>query len=168
MLLLVAISFASVFLLVISVGSLLGLSRHPIDQRIQDMQSGERHGINSAQQREHIKNWMTQFGKTIAPKNEKDRSDCKNRLHLAGYYAEPALNIYWGIRISLTLLLPAITAFFFSVGNFESVQPLWFILSSAGIGFIAPDVFLYRKKKARHEHIFCGLPDALDFLVVCL
>ena len=39
---------------------------------------------------------------------------------------------------------------------------------SAGFGFYLPDVFMFFKRRSRREKIFCGLPDALDLLVVCV
>lgn len=159
--------FFTVFLSVLAVSALAGFTGDPVEQRIQSMSKPQQKTMASQRRHDPFKQAMAKFGQSVAPKKEKEVSETKQRLQYAGYYHESAFHVYWGIRIVLTLLLPPVSFLLLALFAVE-LPVLWMGLFTAGFGFMAADIFLWWKKKKRHEQLFRGLPDALDLLVVCL
>jgi tight adherence protein C len=52
--------------------------------------------------------------------------------------------------------------------GFASYSPVSAYALSLGIGFIVPDFWLSRRIARRQKDIRLGLPDALDFIVICI
>lgn len=165
----VALVFSAVFFGVVSFAALSGLARHPMDERIARLH-GVRAGSRSLQMEEqkHELNMVAALGRKLAPKEAKQRNDSKRRLALAGYYSDAAYYVYWGARLIL-MITPAIviSLFYILMGKpfFDALLPMAF---GCGFSMFLPDIFLFFVKRQRQEHIFCGLPDALDLLVVCI
>lgn len=167
MTLIILLSFTAAFMLVLAISALTGFTADPVELRIQALHKpGQR-----AARRQHRPNPFNQtiakIGHSVAPKKESEINDTKRRLQLAGYYHEQAFYVYWGLRIALTFMLPLFSFLLLTIFAFK-LPLLWVVLFTAGLGFMAADIFLWWKKKKRHEQIFRGLPDALDLLVVCL
>jgi tight adherence protein C len=101
-------------------------------------------------------------------KNEADISKTREKLNMAGFRSEAAMQIYWSMK---TLGLAA--GFLLSGGvlGFSrgwDIDTLTYSGITAGICFYLPEVVLWIVKRGRQDNIFYGLPDALDMLVVCV
>jgi tight adherence protein C len=101
-------------------------------------------------------------------KNEADIGKTREKLNMAGFRSEGAMQIYWSMK---TLGLAA--GFLLSGGvlGFSrgwDIDTLTYSGITAGICFYLPEVVLWIIKKGRQDNIFYGLPDALDMLVVCV
>ncbi len=97
----------------------------------------------------------------IAPKSASEMGKLQQRLVVAGYRGSEALIIFSGLRVAV-----AIGAFMlFSTPIF--VHPsLPMALVACLLGYVLPGMILARIAKRRQHRIRCGLPDALDLLVV--
>jgi tight adherence protein C len=101
----------------------------------------------------------------ILPRNPKDVSLAQKRLICGGYREDVHLNIFFGSKALVPLLLVIITTFLNTAyldGNFT-----WYLVA-AGIGFLVPDIWLRRRTAKRRLQIRLGLPEALDLMVVCI
>lgn len=84
------------------------------------------------------------------------------RLMLAGYRKPHHAESFLGAK----LILPAIAGF--AVAFFVSDNTLlWFVVGVL-LAFLAPDFWLNWAIKRRRERIRLSLPDALDFLAICV
>lgn len=164
------LSFSSIFFLVMAVAGWSGLIENPVARRVNSLRPGARAAVRERGFRHHERfaSALEAVGHKVAPKSDKDRSDCEQRLRLAGFYGETAFYVYWGVRLMLAAALPAAAFLLMQMRAGFPVHPAMAMLFVSGIGFIAPDVYLRYRKNGRQEKIFCGLPDALDLLVVCL
>jgi tight adherence protein C len=167
MILLSIITFTAVFMAVMAASALMGFTADPVEQRIQSMSKPQQKTMGTQRRNDPFKKVMAKFGQSVAPKKEKEISETKQRLQQAGLYHESAFHVYWGMRIALTVMLPLVSILLLTLFAVK-LPVLWVGIFTAGFGFMAADIFLWWKKKQRHEQIFRGLPDALDLLVVCL
>jgi len=99
-----------------------------------------------------------------ADEDRESGSTLRQRLVLAGYRSDSAVNIFSACRVIVpcTLCLSAVTT------GLYLVSPFIVIILSLGLGYLLPDYWLDHKIKAREEVMRLGLPDLLDLLVVCL
>jgi len=99
-----------------------------------------------------------------------DLSDLRKRFLTAGIRHPGAPGIFWGARVLLAALMPALVFFGFLVAD-KKLMPLHILLillAVAALGFYLPEVILDLRIRSRKEKIVRGFPDALDLLVVCV
>jgi len=99
-----------------------------------------------------------------------DLSDLRKRFLTAGIRHPGAPGIFWGARVLLAALMPALVFFGFLVAD-KKLMPLHILLillAVAALGFYLPEVILDLRIRSRKETIVRGFPDALDLLVVCV
>jgi tight adherence protein C len=102
------------------------------------------------------------------PLTPKSLSMFKLLLVQAGIRTSQALAIFLAIKVLLAGLFVSGFALY---GIFIAPKQEYFLaqLILVGVlGFILPNVWLLRRKKARQEEILASLPDALDLLTVCI
>lgn len=165
----ILITFTSVFLAIIGLATLVGVVKSPVEERIDRLYHPKKHMPEISTPAFHSDNsFLSWLGKRMAPNDPKQRSLSKQRLTMAGYYSDTSYNAYWGIKIVAMIGLPLLVFFLFSVQPGSIKQAFYPIIISIGFGMFLPDIMLQIKKRQRQEQIFCGLPDALDLLVVCI
>lgn len=162
----VVISFAVIFALIAS-GGLLLFYREAMIQRISDV-------VNPSPKRGDLMDTLHQTGSSLTglvgqldrviPKNAEEISVQERRLVRAGYRSDAALRIFRGSKVLVPLALVLISI----VTGFAGRNPIAAYAISLGVGFLAPDFWLARRIKARQKKIRLALPDALDFLVICM
>jgi tight adherence protein C len=82
----------------------------------------------------------------------------QQKLVTAGYRGSEALPIFIGIRLGVALL---------AFGAAVAVTPkVLLAIGAAALGYLLAGMYLGRLAKKRQHRIRCGLPDALDLLVV--
>jgi tight adherence protein C len=89
----------------------------------------------------------------------------QNLLTLAGFRNKESIRLFYGIKLILTVALPAA----FLLIGFRFVDFNTGIIMTAllaFIGFIAVDGFLSYKVRTRKEEIFHNMPDVLDLLAI--
>jgi len=162
----VAISFCAIFALV-ATGLLLMFYREAMIQRVSEV-------VNPRPKKSDILNSTQQIGSSIGgiveqfnrvlPKSEAELSIAGKRMARAGYRNESAVKILYGAKVLVPLLLVILSL----ATGFADYSPVAAYALSLGIGFILPDFWLSRKIARRQKDIRLGLPDALDFMVICI
>jgi tight adherence protein C len=97
----------------------------------------------------------------VAPRSAKEVGKLQQRLITAGYRGNEAIIVFFGIRLTCALMAFAL------VMSGLMVRPnLPLALGMCALGYLLPSMALGRIAKKRQHRIRCGLPDALDLLVV--
>lgn len=108
------------------------------------------------------------LSKPLLPKSELETSKLRVRLANAGYRAESAVTVYLGTKV-IGLVLGLLIGGGTAASSFGMTSKGMLILAlTGGLGFYLPDLIVMLKRRSRRDKIFCGLPDALDLLVVCV
>jgi tight adherence protein C len=97
-----------------------------------------------------------------------DLSRLRTRLIQAGYRAPSAPTIYYGIRLTLAIGVPALAALLPSVWALPSAMQIGLLVSLSALFYVLPSIFLDKRGAARQHAIIRTLPDALDLMVVCV
>ena len=97
-----------------------------------------------------------------------DIGPIRARFVQAGFKNPAAPAVYYGIRLSLVVGLPLLAGLFPPVWGMLGAQQLLLLFVLAGVGYVAPKVYVDRRLKTRKLAITRALPDALDLMVVCV
>jgi tight adherence protein C len=92
----------------------------------------------------------------------------RKRLIHAGYRGQAAPAIFYGLRVVLGLALPSLLISLPIAWRLEHLHLVMLLCLSAGMGFVAPSMFLDARRSRRQGEIRRKLPDALDLMVVCV
>jgi len=94
------------------------------------------------------------------------------RIHFmnAGYRNETAPMVYFLAKTVLTFVLPLMLILYITISgiNLKANLLLLFIVTSAGLGYFLPNVFLERRIAYRKREILDSFPDAMDLIIVCV
>ena len=164
---LATICFIGVFTLIAS-GGLLLFYREAMVQRLTDvvLQRPKRGPLL-----ETIQQTGTSIGGMVGnldrmvPKTGEEKSVIATRLARAGYRNETAAKYLYGAKVAGPLLLLMVSSM---LGLMQSSSFIFAAAASVGLGFILPDFWLSNRIKARQKKIARGLPDSLDFMVICI
>jgi tight adherence protein C len=128
----------------------------------------EEQSSSSERLQEMIEKAAPALAKPLTPKSEEEQSELKVRLLNAGWRNENAPSVYLGIKFGFLLLglLIALLVVVPSYGLTQKGMMYGFLI--AGISFYLPGIFVWWRVKGRQDQVFCGLPDALDLMVVCV
>ena len=89
-------------------------------------------------------------------------------LH-AGFRSASAVQVYWATRVLLPLLLLVGSLLVLPLVTTVSVTSGLLAASMAvGLGWLAPALYVERRKNARQTRLRGAFPDALDLMVVCV
>jgi tight adherence protein C len=160
MLLLPVLAFICVSLLITAAALAISPQTATIEQRLDEI-AGLR--PKAAEQSPWAKKMVDAFMRIgrAAPKSASETGKLRAKLMCAGYRAEEALVLFFGIRLGCALLMFAVASapFLFRSGVLVS-------LGAAGLGYLLPSMVLGRMAKRRQHRIRLSLPDALDLMVV--
>ena len=160
------ISFGVVFLLVASAGLLL-FYREAMIQRIGEVVNphAKKAGLLSSIQQtgSSLGGFVEQLNR-ILPKSAAEVSVIQKRLIRAGFRKDSAVQIFYGAKVLVPLALCIVAV----ATGLASYSPFFAYAIALGLGFLLPDFWLGRAIKKRQKKIRSALPDALDFLVICI
>ncbi len=172
MIYLVAISFAvAIGLTVILLADILPARPRALEERLADIQAigldpeaalrRRRH-----RQRERALEVLQDVGGRLAA--IESSSHYRRLLMYAGYRRPSAVEVFWGVRLTLAGVLLSIFMLLASVFGFSTVVTLLTGAYFAAVGWVAPVMVLRSKVRTRQRDIQRALPDALDLMVVCV
>jgi tight adherence protein C len=114
--------------------------------------------------------WLLKLLIPFAAKSTKGESASRIRKRLleAGYRRDSAVGLYMTSRLALALLLPFLMMLSSPAWDLSELKLIVLLCCSAGVGLVAPSLWLDRARSQRQMSIILGLPDALDLMVVCV
>jgi tight adherence protein C len=110
---------------------------------------------------------LQQIGSRV-PSSEAEVANLKVDLIRAGFRADNALTVYYGIRIVCTLLMLILSIMLQGKMPPNPVMKMGLLASGVAAGWILPRFFLEKKVAKRQEILRLSLPDALDLMVVSI
>lgn len=105
----------------------------------------------------------------VVPTEEIERNSMVKKLSFAGFRSPTALQNFYAIKTSLTILMPAFAygvSYFMPDLSFNTL--LFSVVGAAAVGMFAPNFVLEKLVERRLKKLRDGFPDALDLLVVCV
>ena len=131
-----------------------------IDRRLDELTLDSRREENPTSRLQSLTGMLKRVGEKV-PRSPKELGSLRLRLVQAGYRRDEALTIFFGIRVTVALLLFAL------LSSSIFMRPnLALALGGLGLGYVLPGMVLARKAKARAHRIQLALADMLDLLVV--
>ncbi len=162
-----AAAFAAGFLLILGAGVLV-FYRTAASLRLSQLilphrQSGVLKAMGAEAPSLKLEKLVYRF-RNVLPRSKEEESAVQALLTQAGLRESRYSKVFYGSKV----LVPAVLSLLATVTGLASMSPFFFYTAAAGVGFLAPDVWLRRRVSARQMQIRLGLPDALDLLVICL
>jgi len=162
----IVLSFLAVFLLLASGGMLL-FYREAMLERISYV-------VNPRPKKTDLMDAIHQTGSSLTglvgqfdkvlPKSQQEISVIEQRLTRAGYRNDSAVKVFYGAKV----LTPLVLCLVLLASGAMSASPFFSWALGLGGGFLLPDFWLGRMIARRQKKIRTGLPDALDFMVICI
>jgi tight adherence protein C len=117
-----------------------------------------------AKQKAVVRDTLATIGKALPDPGLSQGSKTGLMMVRAGYRSPNAVLAMQGVKILLPVGLVGLV---FVTGIYHQ-NPIFFPLIAAAVGFLAPDLWLSSRVRARQHRLRKGLPDGLDLLVICV
>jgi len=154
------LAFAFGSLLVGAVGIKLATRLGIIDRRLQEVTGGRGRAVDYAPEFEAVVKVLKRVG-TKVPRSPAEMGKLRLRLVQAGFRANEALTIFFGLRVAIAFALFALLA------SGVMMRPnIVLALGAFGLGYVLPGMVLARLARRRQHRLRLSLADALDLLVV--
>jgi tight adherence protein C len=134
----------------------LGSSSQPVEVEGESLVHGKETGFRGV------------FARIGKGREAEDVSHLRSRLNQAGYRRPSAPTIYYGIRLTLALGVPALAALLPAVWALSSFLQIGVLIVVAALFYALPSIVLGNRIASRQHAITRTLPDALDLMVVCV
>jgi len=160
------IAFLIIFLLVATGGVLL-FYREQMSKRLAAAIAPEAKPsswVETLQQSGFTLSGVVEHLERVIPKSQAEIGVAQQRLIRAGYRSESAIKVLYGAKV----LTPVTLCALLFASRLIDLSSFFVYIAVAGIGFLAPDIWLSRMIKSRQAKIRRGLPDVLDLLVICI
>jgi tight adherence protein C len=133
---------------------------------------GDLSGRREAPEEKRREPFLSRMGAFFSALTQDSGQLAEIRLSLmrAGYYQEHAVRSYFSVRIlsAVLILCFGFILVFLVRDKAPGLLLLLLLVSAPMAGFVFPAFMLRWKTNSRQSEIARGLPDALDFLVVCV
>ncbi|MBU1001112.1 MAG: type II secretion system F family protein [Proteobacteria bacterium] len=161
------LAFVSMMLLILGVAGMLGnksrVSR--LRERLDGKRTSKKPGLAAT-----LASGARQLGERLGPKDESELSESGEMLVQAGFRNASAPKIFWGVKVSLTVmgLLAALAAKMLTPMQIPTGLLALLFVVPMFLGLYLPNIWLRIKVNTRRREIINAMPDALDLLVVCV
>jgi len=161
------LAFIAAFVSILS-GGLLFFYRAEAARRFARIESTQQEavilsGLTAEPATSTLDRLMSPFQRVL-PKAERGSSAMSQRLTQAGFREPKYANVLLVAKFAVPCILCTVALL---TGVFR-LNPMLVFTMAAGLGYLAPDMWLRRRVAVRKRNIRYGLPEALDLLVICL
>lgn len=112
---------------------------------------------------------LPKLGTLILPGKGEQLDKLKAKFQQSGFYSANCATVFFGVKLSLLVALPAFLALFpYSLGLMGLRLALLVACVSAAAAVLGPNLWLEHVLRKRQHAIRRGLADGLDMLVLCL
>lgn len=170
--------FVTGSLVVLFILLLLGKRYNPVNKRLRDVGGRSsnfdpKEGLlaNKGSVRKQFDPRIEKVVSTLVrftKKNEQYNSKLRKSLMQAGFYRENNVRTFSSLKVFGAIIMFLTFGIFGYLGGVEVSSIFLMGLVMALMGYIFPNLVLKVKIRRRQEEIAGGLPDALDFLVICV
>jgi tight adherence protein C len=128
-----------------------------------------KNGTGEEERKSFAKRFIMMFG-MFSQRNKQQYSKLKLMLLRAGFFSENSIRVFMSLKVwtAVILFLICIVPWLFLGESAPPAQLIVLLLPLPFIGYAFPNIVLKSKIRRRQDEIARGLPDALDFLVVCV
>jgi len=112
--------------------------------------------------------WSGIFARLGRGREGAEVSRLRSRLVRAGYRRPSAPMIFYGIRPTLAIGVPALVALLPGFWALPSVVQVGMLIVLSALFYVVPSIILDSRIKSRQRALTRALPDALDLMVVCV
>jgi tight adherence protein C len=109
-------------------------------------------------------NVFVAIGKILPAPKGKKASQNQIILMRAGYRSENAALALRGARLFFCILLLVVVMW----TGLAKINPLAMLMMAGFLGWMAPELWLLSRTKARQKRLRLSLPDAMDLMVICV
>ncbi|HUS06572.1 MAG TPA: type II secretion system F family protein [Bryobacteraceae bacterium] len=160
-------TFIAVFCLIISAGALVfyreammkrlaGVVSPDVSEQLTGMERVRAAGVSIGTLVEPLER--------VLPRTAEETSVVQTRLIRAGYRQDSHLKMFYAAKV----LVPVALAVLVTITGVYEWGAFFVYTVAAGLGFLAPDFWLGNRIAARQLEIRLGLPEVLDFMVICI
>ena len=167
------LAFLAAFLLTGGLGLLLllklGKDRRRELARLRDLSNSGSHPKGGGRLSTLLLSILPQVGSLLLPPEGEARNRLQARLTHAGLYRSWSLRVFLGVKVLLVAGLPVAVALVpWLLGLLKPSTAAVAGTVAAGLGLLAPGLWLDSRTRRHQGELRRGLPDALDMLVLCL
>jgi len=112
-------------------------------------------------------NFLLRLGSAM-PASRKTGNPYKQKLAAAGYSRESAVEVFYGLKVGLSLLMAVVCGFASGSQTGSAFGMLAAAVCGGGFGFLVPDRILKARINARMVRLRAGIPTALDLLTLAV
>jgi len=170
----VALTAVSVGLLVFAAANVPSGEARTLRRRLTELRAGEA-GYHELQERrrrqakrDRVESLLEAVGEKLGGSEGRRRAGMREMLRNAGYRRSNAVTIFVATRLVLAAALGGGGLLLAAVTPVPALQRLTLFVFGALLGWMAPLLYVRRRKKSRQREIQRSLPDALDLMVVCV
>lgn len=137
-----------------------------VHERLQHIKSPGRASAREAE--EKLTKTLKSLSRLTAPKEKREITTLQKKLSYAGYRRPNAAVNFFGVKALGSLVFGGGGLVYSLLSAQTLLQGLIPVIVGTGIGLYGPNLWLKLKTSRRDDAISKALPNALDFLVVCV
>lgn len=163
-----AIGLSAVLAVVTLALLVLGL-QDPVQRRLALIKRG--HGTQNPGQGmpSNLQLMLEQVGQRFTSGEQGQVSAVRTLLTHAGYRSPAAVQMYWAVRLLSPLILLGLTLLVLPlIPELSLYLGIGLAAAALGVGWLAPAIYVDKRKHARMTRLLVAFPDALDLMVVCV
>lgn len=143
-----------------------GSSTDVVQDRLQSIRSQGK--VPGREGDEKLTKTLQSLSRLTAPKEARELTTLQKRLSYAGYRSPGAAVQFFGMKALGSLVLGGGAAFYSLFAAQTVLQGLIAVIAGTAIGLYGPNIWVKIKTTRRNDILSKALPNALDFLVVCV
>lgn len=159
----------STVLAVVAVSLLVMGLQDPVQRRLALIKHGYLGNAAGQEAPGNLQLLLERVGQRFASAESAQTSVTQTLLMHAGYRSSSAVQMYWAVRLMLPLLFIGIALLLLPmIPKVSLIMGLLLVILVAGIGWLAPALYVAKRKQSRQGRLRAAFPDALDLMVVCV
>lgn len=159
----------SVVLAVVTLALLVLGLQDPVLRRLSLIKRGHAGGNYGQDAPSNLQLMLEQVGQRFSSAEQEKASTTRSLLTHAGYRSPAAVQTYWAVRLLLPLILLGLTLLALPfIPKLSLSIGIALVVAAAAVGWLAPAIYVDKRKQARMTRLLVAFPDALDLMVVCV
>lgn len=159
----------SVVLAVVTLALLVLGLQDPVQRRLSLIKRGHAGGNYGQDAPSNLQLMLEQVGQRFSSAEQEKASTTRSLLTHAGYRSPSAVQTYWAVRLLSPLILLGLTLLALPfIPKLSLTMGIALVVAAAAVGWLAPAIYVDKRKQARMTRLLVAFPDALDLMVVCV